>query len=76
MRVIKKKKIHPRNPKPDAFYLHHVIESGLVGSTDFHYLSGRGAARAEDAQGTPIQSHIPSSILVYEDEMFSLNPKP
>ena len=30
-------------------------------------LSGRGAARAEDAQGTPIQSHISPSILVYED---------
>ena len=26
-----------------------------------------GAARAEDAQGTPTQSHIPPSILVYED---------
>ena len=31
-------------------------------------LSGRGAARAEDAQGTPTQSHIsPSITLVYED---------
>ena len=30
-------------------------------------LSGRGAARAEDAQGTPTQSHISPSILVYED---------
>ena len=29
--------------------------------------SGRGAARAEDAQGTPTQSHISPSILVYED---------
>ena len=28
---------------------------------------GRGAARAEDAQGTPTQSHISPSILVYED---------
>jgi len=26
-----------------------------------------GAARAEDAQGTPTQSHISPSILVYED---------
>jgi len=41
-----------------------VIDAGLVGSTD---LSGRGAARAEDAQGTPTQSHISPSILVYED---------
>jgi len=29
--------------------------------------SGRGAERAEDAQGTPTQSHISPSILVYED---------
>ena len=28
---------------------------------------GRGAARAEDAQGTPTQSHISPSILVYEE---------
>ena len=41
-----------------------MINSGLVGSTDF---SGRCAARAEDAQGTPTQSHISPSILVYED---------
>ena len=30
--------------------------------------SGRGAARAEDAQGTPTHSHISPSILVYEDQ--------
>ena len=42
-----------------------VIDSGLVDSTDF---SGRGTARAEDAQGTPTQSHISPSILVYEDK--------
>jgi len=29
---------------------------------------GRGTPRAEDAQGTPTQSHIPPSILVYEDK--------
>jgi hypothetical protein len=28
---------------------------------------GRGAAREEDAQGTPTQSHISPSMLVYED---------
>ena len=43
-----------------------MIDPGLVGPTDFH--SGRGAARAEDAQGTPTQIHISPSILVYEDE--------
>jgi len=31
-------------------------------------LSGRGTTRAEDAQGTPTQSHISPSILVYEDK--------
>ena len=30
---------------------------------------GRGAARAEDAQRTPTQSHISPSILVYEDDV-------
>jgi len=50
-----------------------VIDSGLVGSTDFHSShpqghegSERGAARAEDAQGSPTQSHISPIILVYE----------
>jgi hypothetical protein len=33
---------------------------------------GRGAARAEDAQGTPTQSHISPSILVYEEKLFAL----
>jgi len=31
--------------------------------------TGRGAARADDAQGTPTQSHISPSILVYEDKV-------
>ena len=30
-------------------------------------MSGRGAARAEDAQGTPTQSRVSPSILAYED---------
>jgi len=41
-----------------------LIDSGLV---DY----GRGAARAEDAQGTLTQSHISPSILVYEDKVFA-----
>jgi len=49
-----------------------MIDSGLVGSTDFHSShpqghSGRGTTRADDAQGTPTQSHTSPSILVYED---------
>ena len=31
-------------------------------------VDGRGAARAENAQGTPTQSHISPSKLVYEDQ--------
>ena len=31
-------------------------------------LSGRGIARAEDAHGTPTQSHLSPSVLVYEEE--------
>ena len=38
-----------------------MIDSGLVGST-----AGRGAARAEDAQGTPTQSRTLPCVLVYE----------
>ena len=30
--------------------------------------SGRGTTRAEDAQGTPTQSHVSPSKLVYEDK--------
>ena len=37
------------------------IDLGLVGSTE------GGTRRAEDAYGTPTQSHITASILVYED---------
>ena len=40
------------------------LRVGLVGSTD---LFGRGAARAEDAEGKPTQSDISPSILVYKD---------
>jgi len=36
-----------------------VIDSGLVGST-------RGTTRAEDARGTPTQSHASPRILVYD----------
>ena len=42
-----------------------------VGLLDFSrvcLLTGRGAARAEDAHGTPTQSYVSPSILLYEDE--------
>ena len=38
-----------------------VLDSGLVGS-------GKDAARAKDAEGTPSQSHISPSILVYKEK--------
>ena len=50
------KEVTPHSEIPRHFRA--VIDSGLA---------GRGAARAEDAQGTPTQSHISPSILVYED---------
>jgi len=37
------------------------------------WLNGRGTTRAEDAQGTPTQSHISPSILVYEEKR-TVNP--
>ena len=40
------------------------LNKTLIDSQD---LSGRGAARAEEAQETPTQSHVSPSILVYED---------
>ena len=39
----------------------------------FSFITGRGAARAEDAQGTPIQSHTSPNILVYKDNMCTWN---
>ena len=34
-----------------------------------HDCGERGAAREEDAQGTPTQSHVSPSILVYEEKI-------
>jgi len=45
-----------------------MIDSGLVGS-------GRGAARAEDAQGTPTPSQTSPRILVYEEKKTSRQPE-
>ena len=47
-----------------------MIDPGLVGSMDFYPSHPQGhepnTARAEDAQGTPTQSHISPSKLAYE----------
>ena len=47
-----------------------VTDSELVSSTDFHssHPHGMVAARTQDAQGTPTQSHISPSILVCEEK--------
>ena len=43
-----------------ASCLHQILPRDII-------RVGRGTARAEDAQGTPTQSHISPSTLVYED---------
>jgi len=55
--------------------LHHKPpdESGERQLIDSRDLSGRGAARAKDAQGTPTQSHISPSVLAYEDKLVFFN---
>ena len=52
---------------------HRAANKALLTLNDIDRLrvAGRGAVRAEDAQGTPTQSHISPSILLYED-MISL----
>ena len=53
----------------DVLYVLWIVQR-LMGRVDHD--SGRGAARAEDAQGTPTQSHISPSILVYEETALGL----
>ena len=74
LRVIKKKKVwglpFPRAGTPlggsgRSTRLFWRVDRLRVGW--LNGFSGRGAARAEDAQETPTQSHISPSILVYED---------
>ena len=44
---------------------HHEADLGCPVANN---LAGRGTTKAEDAQGTPIQSHISPSIPVYENK--------
>ena len=61
-----------------------VLGRGAVSAARLRvgWLSGRGTARAEDAQGTPTQSHISPSILVYEEytpfpkHLYTSSPQP
>jgi len=50
-----------------VYYVDGRLRVGRPGAMEFHS-SGRGTTRAEDDQGTPTQSHISPSILVYEDK--------
>ena len=52
----------------DAVAFPHGLCPGVQG-LGFRVRGGRGAARAEYAQRTPTQSHIPPSILVYEEKI-------
>jgi len=63
-----------RNPKP-KIYTNGGVGGRRAASVrswcwliDSWDLSGRGTKRAEDAQGTPTQSHISPIILVYEEK--------
>jgi len=58
---------HTQHGNSTIYYQRSVIDSGLVGSTDLLFIAstGRGIARAEDAQGTPISP----SILVFGDKV-------
>ena len=49
------------------------ISSKLIEMVDSGF--GRGAARAEDAQGTPTQSRISPRILVYEDKPCAISTR-
>jgi len=48
----------------------HIRQSRPDYGLDFQVI--RGTTRAEDDQGTPTQSHISPSILVYEDKTFQV----
>ena len=45
----------------------HIRQSKPDSGLGFRDLSERGTTRAEDAQGTPTQSHISTNTLVYEN---------
>ena len=63
---------HTRQSRPDSAHIRqsrpdsaHIRQSRPGSGLGFH--EKVLTARAEDAQGTPTQSHISPSILVYED---------
>jgi len=58
---------------PPGFYLSRILpaDDKKVESQE----TGRGTTRAEDAQGTPTQSHISPSVLVYEELNRAFGPR-
>jgi len=67
---------HIPEPGPESGpgFLH--FQGTFVDRLRVGWLNGfwQGTTRAEDAQGTPTQSHISPSILVYEDKTIKLFP--
>ena len=53
------------SPDTLLYYRQHAPSAALFITDD---RLREGTARAEDAQGTPAQSHISPSILVYEEK--------
>ena len=51
---------------------YHAALENIYLYADDRLRAGRGTARSEDALGTPIQSHVSPSILLYEDKTSSL----
>ena len=60
-----------RNPPPSTFSPRYAPALTEDGRLRVDWLNGfwRGAARAEDAQGTPIQSHLSTNLLAYEENL-------
>ena len=56
--------LHGQLERPAVIRRHQTPRKGA--SVDRLRVSGRGTARTEDAEGTPTQSHISSSMLVNE----------
>ena len=59
--------VSPEYPVSCEFGTYDRLRVGWLNRVSFITSTGRGAARAGDAQGTPTRSHISPSILVYED---------
>ena len=59
--------LEPETLDPNRFVLMNEPAGATLCKRSTFRRFDRGTARAEDAQGTPTQSHISPSILGYED---------